>query len=176
MINMNYSINKSKNMIHYNLGYNLEDECHVISWDKFLCLICNEEKYYKSQFNTFSDLYEFIDTNIKNITKIVLDGCEYILENGKLHNLYDYAKIVHRTDGPYPGTFRTFYIFGKIIYGENSLKSRIKSLRDFNSLDLFTLEYDPIHHMKYNRQTPINLVELRQKDIRSKKLKRIMSL
>ena len=73
-------------MILYNIG---KIECKL-EWDKFLSLVCNG-KLYKTDFEEFSELYEYIDKNIKNITKITFDNYEYTLKNGVLHNLYKEA-------------------------------------------------------------------------------------
>ena len=48
----------------------------------------DNNKKYKSDFIDFANLYEYIDKTKKSISHILLDGYEYFLEKGVLHNLY----------------------------------------------------------------------------------------
>jgi len=157
-------------MIRYDLG----DGCYNISWDNFLSLTHNCDIYYKSHFNTVSDFFEFLDINIKNISRLLFDNCEYILENGKLHNLYDYAKATYIETGILPGWYFSFYIYGKLLYGHYQPNVKICNLTDFNKSNMFTLKYDPVSK-KDNIQTFINIDELRKQDIRLKKIKRLLN-
>jgi len=65
-------------LINYKFG-EIEEK---IEWDDFLSLTYKDKLTYKSDYKTFSDLYEFICKNIKDITKLLFDGYEYILQDG----------------------------------------------------------------------------------------------
>lgn len=159
-------------MIRYDFG----EECYNISWDNFLSLTHNCDIYYKSHFNTFSDFFEFLDINIKNISRLLFDNCEYLLENGKLHNLYNYAHARYVAEGYQPGWYYDFYVFGKKLYESNHTGGKIRNIIQFNTLNMCTLKYDPkLTRKSDNIITPVNIVELRKQDIRLKKLKRLLN-
>lgn len=160
-------------MIRYNFG----DGIHNISWGNFLKLTINDNIYYKSKFKEFSELIEFIDINLLEISNILLDNCEYVLENGKLHNLYGAAKTTYLT-GYNPGWYYKFYICGKLVYEEVLVGGQtIKNIKDFNTLHLYVAKHNPKTTPKRdNIIKEINITELRINDKRNKKIKRIMSL
>ena len=114
-------------------------ECKI-SFEEFLSITINDVKKYKSDFRSFNQLYELIDKNLNQISHILFDGYEYILERGLLHNLYGPAYIKHADDkSAYSrGTIVYFYIDGKLIH--NTLGDRCKRLEDFQNKEIFYLE------------------------------------
>jgi len=122
-------------MIKYNLGI----ECSI-SFDNFLKFtLKNNDVKYKSDFNSFSELFEFIDKNINDITHLLFDGYEYFLENGKLHNLYGPAFIKYNEDKNAFGNVVDnyyFYIDGKLCYNLNDDRG-CKYMRDFTEGDIY---------------------------------------
>ncbi len=173
-------------MIRYNFGI----ECDI-SWNKFLYLETDQSiKTYKKDFKEFSELFYFIDTNKKHISKLLFDGYEYTLENGLLHNLYGPAKIKHteKEDNKiYYGTSVWFFINGKIVTDKLEYKRGCKKTSTFENGNIFF--YEEITNKKSGIQTNgsfyrrkegidyqrhfIDLKKLREKDIRKKKLEQI---
>jgi hypothetical protein len=172
-------------MIIYKIG---NIDCKI-NWDDFLSLTFNSETKYKSDFESFSHLYEFIDKNIKDITKLYFNNYEYILENGLLHNLYGHATLRHNNgEGPFPtGSSRKFYIHGRLVSDTNENVRGCKNLESFEKGELFY--YTEITNKKggrdengvFYRRTEgidykkeyIDLQKLRELDKRHKKLMRI---
>lgn len=168
-------------MIEYSFG---ERKC-IIDFNKFLSLKYKNEVCYKSLFNEFSELYEFIELNKKEISHILFDGYEYFLENGVLHNLYGPAYIkINDKENPFTpigAKILWFYIDGKLVF-DSPDKRGCKKLQDFENNDIF--HYVELTNKKpgkyYKRKegidyikTSINLEERRKNDIRSKKLKKL---
>jgi hypothetical protein len=172
-------------MIEYKFG---NIKCKL-DFDNFLS-VTTDIKKYKSDFNSFSELYEFIDKNKNEITHLFFDNNEYILEKGLLHNLYGPAHIRFNDKNSYLGQTKSllFYINGKLVH--DKLDDRgCKSLEIFINDDIFFYSelanikqerlnnkyYRPKENIDYIKNY-INLNELIKKDIRSKKLKKISTL
>lgn len=175
-------------MIEYYFG---ERKCKL-DWNIFLHLTINNEKRYKSDFKDFSLLYEFIDKNKKSISNILLDGYEYFLEKGVLHNLYGPAYIRYNNDNDdkygkkgffQPEVSYFFYIDGKLVYDNLNIDRGCKNVDKFNNSEIFhlkilTKELIDSTTGKYKRRiegidyikTYINLEDRIKKDIRKKKL------
>ena len=167
-------------MINYKFG-EIEEK---IEWDDFLSLTYKDKLTYKSDYKTFSDLYEFICKNIKDITKLLFDGYEYILQDGLLHNLYGPATLKHIKDGFMPGTRRRYYINGKLVFAKEKpfrYDKVCNKVEDFEKEIVF-LEWitKKIERGKTYKEDinyilhPINLEELRIQDKRYNKLNRIL--
>ena len=176
-------------MIEYPLG----DRKHKIDFNKFLSLTIKGEIKYKSDYKDFAQLYEFIDKNIKNISKLLFDGYEYILENGVLHNLYGPAYIrINDNEKSYTAVVGQkilwFYIDGKLVYDKLD-KRGCKTEEDFNKKYIFF--YEELTNKIYNpsigpstrrkegidyKKIPINLEERRKIDQRGKKINKLMTL
>ena len=177
-------------MIKYNFGI----ECEI-SWTKFLCFESEKGKLYKKNFKNFSEFFYFLDNNKKDITKLLFDGYEYILENGLLHNLYGPAKIRYTEEDDhaylYPGTKKWFFINGKLVTDKQENVRGCKNEKDFENNEIFF--YEEITGKKTHRDTItgkmyirkedvdyrkhlINLGKLKEKDIRKKKLKQINNI
>jgi len=171
-------------MIHYKFG---EIICKI-SFKDFLKINYDNITKYKSDFKEFSELYELIEKNKDKINKILFDGYEYILQKGKLHNLYGPAIIKHNDkDDFYKGTLEYFYIDGKKVHNKLDLRGCTK-IEEFQSKDIFHYQEitgkktgrDEITGVMYRRQegidyikTSINLKERIKKDQRKKKLQQI---
>ncbi len=173
------------NMITYNFGI----ECKM-SWEDFLSLKTLDGKtLYKSDFKTFSDLYEFIDRSKTEISELLFDGVKYILEDGLLHNLYGPARIrCADKDTPFyvVGTILyRFFINGKEVQCE---KKHCSKIENFEEKELYFYEEitgrksqpDPVTGKWYRRKEGIDykhhiidLEQLRNLDKRKKKLERI---
>jgi len=168
-------------MIKYNLGNDVK-----IAWKDFLSLDFYDVRMYKSEFKSFSDFFEYLDKNIKDITNLLFDGYEYKLENGVLHNLYGPALIKYIDDDNAfrKGTIDRFYINGKIVL---SHQKEIRKLNDFENEEIYHYEEldverkmlslgrlermkEGIHYINHY----IDLKELRKRDKRNKKLNRIL--
>jgi hypothetical protein len=124
-------------MIKYKFG---DVECKI-SFDDFLSLTINNVKKYKSDFKQFSELYEIIEKNKKQISHILFDGYEYILEKGLLHNLYGPAIIKHSDNKSayFQGTSMWFYIDGKLVHD---------NLDDRGCKNLINFQHETIFHYK----------------------------
>lgn len=123
-------------MIKYKFG---ERYCDI-SFDKFLSLIYNDSEKFKSDFENFSVLYEFMVKNINDISKMLFDGYEYYLEKGVLHNLYGPALVKYCDDKQayFQGTSNWFYIDGKLIQDDiGTIDRGCKKLEDFKSKEIF---------------------------------------
>lgn len=172
-------------MIKYNFGI----ECEI-SWNKFLSMETIHDKLYKRDFKDFSEFYYFLDTNKKEINKIIFDGYEYILENGVLHNLYGPAKIRHteKEEGqPFFGTTKWFFINGRLVTDKLENIRGCKNEKDFENGEIFF--YEELTNKTSGRQDDgtmyrrkegvdyikhyIDLKKLRQKEVRKKKLEQI---
>ena len=178
-------------MIKYKFG---EIECKI-SYDDFLCLVHNDIKKYKSDFKDMPELYEFIDKNIKDITRMIFDNYEYYLQNGKLHNIYDAALIKYNVESPYldktiEKTSR-FYIDGRLVLDSISKPKGCSKLEDFKNAEIFFYEEltyklsdrDPLTGLMYRRRegvdyikTIIHLDDRIKMDQRYKKLKLLSKL
>ena len=116
-------------MITYYFG---DKDCKL-DFNNFLS-ITTDIKKYKSNFNSFSELYEFIETHKKEIIHILFDGYEYFIENGVLHNLYGPAYIRYNdpTTDRFPlGTKSNwFYINGRLVCDKTDTRG-CKKLNDF---------------------------------------------
>ena len=176
-------------MITYYFG---EKDCKL-DFNDFLS-ITTDIKRYKSDFKYFSDLYEFIEKNTNKISNILFDGYEYIIENGKLHNLYGPAYIKYNTTKENPYSFGStttwFYINGKL--GCDRLDTKgCRKLEDFQNNEIFFYEELSNKKAEVNTQTGkmyrrregidyikhiINLKERIKKDQRKKKLLKINEL
>jgi len=172
-------------MIYYKFG---EISCKF-SFKDFLKITYDNTIKYKSDFKEFSELYELIDKNANKISNILFDGYEYIIEKGKLHNLYGPALIKHHDkDEFYKGTVEYFYIDGKNVFNDKLDGRGCTKLEDFQNKDIFHYQEltgkksgrDEITGKMYRRQegidyikTPINLKERIKKDQRKKKLQQI---
>lgn len=171
-------------MINYKFG---DIECKM-SFKDFLKITYNNTIKYKSDFKEFSELYELIEKNKKQISHILFDGYEYIIEKGLLHNLYGPALIKHNDkDEFYIGTVNYFYIDGKKVFNSIDGIGCIK-LEDFQNKDIFHYQeltgrksgMDEITGKMYRRKEGvdykkiyINLEERIKKDQRKKKLLQI---
>jgi len=169
-------------MIEYTIG----DTCCRISFEHFLSLTFKNEIIYKSRFDEFSDLYEFIEKNIKNITLMIFDGYKYHLEKGLLHNLYGPAVIKYDENKElYSQKIDNyFFINGKRIYYDYYKIIICKNIKNFVGNDVFFIErrtnnikksnitdmkYKNINGINYNL-IAINLKNLIKMDQRKKKL------
>jgi hypothetical protein len=169
-------------MIIYNLG---ETDCKI-SFRDFLKITTKDMIKYKSDFKEFSELYELIEKNKKNITHILFDGYEYYIEKGLLHNLYGPALIKHNDDPKefFKGTSIWFYIDGKKVY-DNLCGKGCRKLEDFQNNEIFHFQEisnkisgrDPDTGKLYRRKEgidyktyPIDLKERIKIDQRKKKL------
>lgn len=167
--------------------YNFGERPCKIEFDDFLC-ITTDIKRYKSDFNDFSSLYEFIEKNIKKITHILFNNYEYYLEKGVLHNLYGPALTRHNNDKiTYgQGTSNYYFIDGKIIYNTKDGDRGCKSLLDFQHKEIFQYKELTTPQSRLNAQTGkirrpqegidyirtfINLEQRIKLDQRKKKLK-----
>lgn len=120
-------------MIKYDLG----KECKM-SFDDFLKLTLENDVKYKSDFNSFSELFEFIDKNVKKITHLLFDGYEYFLENGKLHNLYGPAIVKYNEDkGVYSNVNCYFFIDGKLVCDSFSVDRGCTTIKSFKEGKIF---------------------------------------
>lgn len=121
-------------MIKYDLGR----ECKI-SFNEFLKLTLeNDDVKYKSDFEYFSELFEFIDKNIKQISHILFDGYEYILENGKLHNLYGPAYIKYNEGKDvYNNIICCFYIDGKLVSDNFNTDRGCTTIKGFKEDKIF---------------------------------------
>jgi len=164
-------------MINYKIG---DIDCKI-KWEDFLSLIINDEIKYKSDFESFPQFYEFLDKNIKTITKLLLDGYEYILENGVLHNLYGPSTLKYNDGSSYlpESISKRFYIKGRQVFNYISdIRGCIK-MDDFENCEIFylTILTDVKSRRKegvdYTREI-IDLKKLRELDKRKKKLGRIV--
>jgi hypothetical protein len=150
-----------------NFGINVE-----IDWNKFL-KIETDKILYKSDFKSFSDLYEYIIKNLKDIKNILFDGQQLFLRNGLLHNLYEPALIKYFAEPLYGGNkiSNNFFINGQEVYVKGNL---CKKLTDFeNGQIYFVLNVNLNLKTRYEKHH-INLIELRKIEIRENKLKRIL--
>jgi hypothetical protein len=173
-------------MIEYKFG---DIKCKL-DFDDFLSITTNVKKY-KSDFNSFSDLYEFIDKNKNEITHLFFDNNEYFLEKGILHNLYGPSHIRFNDKNSYLGQTKSlfFYINGKLVH-DNLDDRGCKKLESFQTEEIFfykeLTDKEQRRHStnKYYRakegvdyiKTIINLDNLIKKDQRNKKLKKISTL
>lgn len=126
-------------MIQYSLG---EKKC-LLDWNKFICLTYNNIKMYKSEFKDLANLYEVIDKNIKSVSNLLLDGHEYIIEKGILHNLYGPAYIKYNDStafSPAGSISLYFYIDGKLVCNTNENNRGCKTLEEFQNDDIFFFE------------------------------------
>ena len=126
-------------MIKYNLGR----ECKI-SFNDFLKLTLeNSDVKYKSEFEHFSELFEFIDKNVKQISHMLFDGYEYFIEKGKLHNLYGPAYITYTEDKSVygNGTNNYFYIDGKLVCDGANVDRGCTTIKSFKEDRIF-------HYMK----------------------------
>jgi len=163
-----------------------------INFDDFLYLKFNGDKKYKSSYNTFPELYEFIDRNINKITYMKFDNYEYFLENGFLHNLYGPAHIKYSTTQTAFSNIGQkifhYYIDGKIVHDKLDDRGCRKKV-DFKGEIFFYEELTnnksgrdssgKLYRRKENidyRKTIINLNERIKIDQRNKKLKKLISL
>lgn len=173
-------------MIKYNFG---ERAC-ILDWNIFLRLIINNVKKYKNEFKDFYSLYEFIEKNKKNISHILLDGYEYFLENGVLHNLYGPAYIRYNDENTNPYQIGTetyyFYINGRLVCDKLDIRG-CRKLESFKKDKIFF--YKELTNKKtmkepdgtyYRRKEGIdylieniNLEQRIKNDQRKKKLKQI---
>lgn len=172
-------------MIKYNFGLNCK-----IDWEKFLSLktFDNNKTLYKSDFESFADLYEYIDKHKIEIKELLFNGYQYFLEDGLLHNLYGPAKItISDKNKPFykPGhTLLSFYINGKEVKYSNKHCSKLK---DFNEEKIYfhheitNKKTERINGVSYRRKEGIdytkeyiNLELLRKLDLRKRKLNRIL--
>lgn len=161
-----------------------------LDFDNFLSITIDTKKY-KSDFNSFSDLYEFIDKNKNDITHLLFDNNEYFFKNGLLHNLYGAAHIRFNDKNSYLGQTKSlfFYINGKLVH--DKLDDRgCKNLETFMYENIFfytkltNIIQEKSNHKYINRPKEgidyikdyINLNELIKKDQRNKKLKKISTL
>lgn len=147
-------------MIKYKFG---NIECKI-DFKDFLCLTVNDIKRYKSEFKEFSDLYEFIEKNIKQITHIIFDGYEYFLKNGLLHNLFGPSIIKYTTDGYVQGTSMFFYIDGKLVQDDlRTIGRGCKNLEDFKTKNIF--HYKEISNKKTEKDINTGLYYKRKEGI-----------
>lgn len=123
-------------MIEYPFGHM---KCKI-DFNNFLSLCTNEEKLYKSNFDDFPQLYEYIDKNKKKIEHIIFDGYEYFLENGVLHNLYGPAFIIIKGEKtayvPLGQKGQWYYIDGNLVHNKQFNK-RCTCQSDFNDTEIF---------------------------------------
>jgi len=175
-------------MITYHFG---DKDCKL-DFKDFLS-ITTDIKKYKSEFDSFSKLYEFIETHKKEITHILFYGYEYFIENGVLHNLYGPAYI--RYNDPTTDRFSLgsksiwFYINGKLV--QDNLNTRgCKKLQDFQNGDIFFFRELTYKKSNFNNVGPlyrrkegvdyikdyINLENLTKIDQRYKKLKMLKNV
>lgn len=171
-------------MIKYKID---QVECRI-SFQDFLSLNTKDKKLYKKDFETFYNLYEFLEFNLKEITHILFDNYEYILQNSKLHNLYGPASIKHVEDKNafMQGTFYKFYIDGKLVYTE--IGKKCNNMDEFQNKKIF--HYEEITNKKSSRDEvtgkwyrrkegidykiyPINIKKRIELDQRRKKLEYI---
>lgn len=127
-------------MIYYKFG---DKNCKIDFLD-FLCLIFDNKKIYKSEFENFSDLYEFIDKNKCHISYLLFDNYEYYLERGVLHNLYGsaYSRIVDNDNEYNPKGYKNeyFYIDGKLVCDKLDFKRGCKKECDFKNNEIFHIQ------------------------------------
>lgn len=119
--------------------YNFGEKPCKIEFNDFLS-ITTDIKMYKSEFKSFSDLYEFIEKNLNKITHIFFNNYEYFLEKGVLHNLYGPAIIRHNNDDNtyFKGTSNFFYIDGKLVHDDLKTVDRgCKKLDNFKNTQIF---------------------------------------
>ena len=127
-------------MIQYNFGI----ECKI-SWEDFLSLkTLDNRTLYKSDFKTFPDLYEYIDTQKLEIKELLFDGVKYYIEDGLLHNLYGAARIRQISEKEQTQSFHVtgsilyrFFIDGKEVQCDNK-HCRIQ--KDFDEKELYFFE------------------------------------
>lgn len=149
-------------MVSYKIGY---IEC-FFKFEDFISLECDFKKYYKCDFIDFSSLIKFIDENIKQITKIVFDNKQYVLENGLLHNLYGPSITVYPTPGGHnKNTIKRYFINGNIIESGGDID--ILSDKIFKNGNIYYKD-------NKNKKVYIILDDLIKQDIRKQKLKRIL--
>jgi len=176
-------------MIKYKFG----DISCELDFNKFLKIIIKNKIKYKSDFKYFSELYELIEKDINDISHIIFDNYEYILENGVLHNLYGPALIKYNNEHDfYNGISNWFYIDGKLIYDDvRYVKRGCRNINSFKDNEIFFFEElsnkksgrDPITKKFYRRtegidyiKTIINLddrIMVDQRKIKLKKLKKL---
>jgi hypothetical protein len=164
-----------------------EKECKI-SFTDFLSITTKTGKLYKSDFKEFYILYEFIENNLNDIKNILFNGYEYVIENGKLHNLYGPALIRHTETGYFPGTSTRFYIDGRLVFDNIDTDKGCTKIEDFQNniiyhfKELTTKEsrYDPNTKRSRRRidgvdyiKTYIDLKQRIIQDQRKKKLKMI---
>jgi hypothetical protein len=127
---------KKYNMIKYKIG---DIDCKI-SFKDFLSLTTNTTKFYKKDFKDFYSLYEFIEFHLKEIRHILFDNYEYVLYNGKLHNLYGPAITRHEEDKNafMQGTFYKFYIDGKLVYTQ--IGKKCNNTEEFKNKKIFHFE------------------------------------
>jgi len=174
-------------MIEYSLG---EKKCKI-DFDDFLCLLFKDEKLYKSDFNTFSELYEFIDKNKKSISYMLFNNNEYFMRCGVLHNLYGPAHIrITDKDATFyekGSKVQFFYIDGKLVHDKMDTRG-CKRYEDFKDKEIFF--YDELTNKKLGRdangkfyrrkegidyiKTLIDLDERIKFDQRNKKIKKLV--
>jgi hypothetical protein len=129
-------------MIKYKFG---NIECKI-AFEDFLSLTINNVKKYKSDFTGLNQLYELIEKNLNQVSHILFDGYEYVLEKGLLHNLYGPAIIRHSSPSAFAiGTSMWFYIDGKLVCDDVfNLDRGCKSLEHFQKKEIFF--YEVINH------------------------------
>lgn len=177
-------------MIYYPLAiddaHNASKTSTQLDFKSFLCVEDhNGIKLYKSDFKEFSNLYEYIDKNIKSIKSILHENREYILYNGLLHNLYGPSMKKHNGHDYIVRTHR-YFINGKLVYCEGQ---PCRNDDDFENGKIYFFEEithrksgrDVITGKRYHRKEGIdykkhyiNLKGLRDKERRNKKLNRIL--
>jgi len=127
----------------------LDVECKI-DFESFLSIDTTTGRLYKKDFESFYDLYEYIEFNLKDITHILFDGYEYYLNHGKLHNLYGPAHTRYNVSHEcYVNnmTINKFYIDGKLVFDNitNPTKGCSK-LDSFQNCDIFF--YKDLSHKK----------------------------
>lgn len=176
-------------MIKYNIG----DIPVNFDMSKFLCLIYDEEKIYNDYFDNIQSIYKFIDMNIKNISMILFDGVEYILEDGKLHNLYGAAikRYVEKDELNFSNNTMVeyFYIDGKLVVNRPYKGGRgCRNKSDFQEKPIY--HYEELTNIKsgeksngkyYRRKIGIDfdyhIIKLKTRivlDTRKKKIKKFL--
>jgi len=164
-------------MIEYNLG---ERSCKL-DFNTFINLTFNNDtKMYKNDFKDLANLYEVIDKNKNSITNILLDGHEYFLEKGFLHNLYGPAYIIYNNESIFVASGSKslfFYIDGKLVSNTNNNDRGCRDLDDFKNDVIFFFEKLTIPHTGRRQEGIdyikhyINLEQRIKLDQRKKKLK-----
>jgi len=174
-------------MIEYFLG---EKKCKI-DFDDFLSLKFKGKILYKSDFNTFSELYEFIDKNKMEISYMLFNNNEYFLERGVLHNLYGPAHIqLNDKKDSFVGLgykYFYFYIDGRLVHDKLDTRG-CKTNKEFNNEEIFF--YNELTNKKAGRdssgnfyrrkegidyiKTSIDLLERIKFDERGKKIKKLI--